>query len=215
MKIAIIGGTGPEGSGLGLRWASKGHEVIIGSRKAERGAEVAAELLAARPDFAISGTDNLTAVSQADVAILAVPYSAQEKTLAGLKDALAGKLLITVVAPTGEKKTRVLRLESGKSAAEEAQAQLGDATRVVAAFQNIGAHHLKDLDYKMECDVLICGQKAVDKDVAMQLAADAGLRGVNAGSLQNAGVVEGLTSLLIFINIKNKVRDAGIRITGI
>ena len=92
---------------------------------------------------------------------------------------------------------------------------LGEATRVVAAFQNIGAHHLKDLDYKMECDVLICGQKAVDKDVAMQLAADAGLRGVNAGSLQNAGVVEGLTSLLIFINIKNKVRDAGIRITGI
>ena len=201
MKIAIIGGTGPEGSGLGFRWASKGHEVIIGSRKAERGAEVAAELLAARPDFAISGTDNLTAVSQADVAILAVPYSAQEKTLAGLKDALAGKLLITVVAPTGEKKTRVLRLESGKSAAEEVQAQLGEATRVVAAFQNIGAHHLKDLDYKMECDVLICGQKAVDKDVAMQLAADAGLRGVNAGSLQNAGVVEGLTSLLIFINI--------------
>lgn len=215
MKIAIIGGTGPEGIGLGFRWAASGHEVIIGSRKAERGAEAAAELLAMQPDFAISGTDNNTAVAGCDVAILSVPYWAQESTLESLKSELAGKLLVTVVAPTGEKKTRVLKLESGMSAAEEAQQQLGDATRVVAAFQNIGAHHLKDLDYQMDCDVLICGQKAVDKAVAMQLAEDAGLRGVNAGSLANASVVEGLTSLLIFINIKNKVRDAGIRITGI
>lgn len=215
MKIAIIGGTGPEGTGLGFRWAANGHEVIIGSRKAERGEEVAAELLALRPEFAISGTDNLTAVSQCDVAVLAVPYSAQAKTLESLKEVLAGRLLVTVVAPTGEKKTRVLKLDSGTSAAEEAQQQLGDATRVVAAFQNIGAHHLRDLDHNMECDVLICGDKAVDKNVAMQLAEDAGLRGVNAGSLANSSVVEGLTSLLIFINIKNKVRDAGIRITGI
>ncbi len=220
MKIAIIGGTGPEGTGLGFRWAASGHEVIIGSRKAERGAEVAAELVADAPGagvphLAITGGDNETAVSQCDVAVLAVPYWAQASTLEGLKEQLAGKLLITVVAPTGEKKTRVLRLESGLSAAEEAQQQLGDAVRVVAAFQNIGAHHLRYLDYEMDCDVLICGQKAVDKEVAMQLAKDAGLRGVNAGSLANAGVVEGLTSLLIFINVKNKVKDAGIRITGI
>lgn len=215
MKIAIIGGTGPEGSGLGYRWAASGHEVIIGSRSAERGAEVAAELLADSPAFAISGTDNETAVSQADVAILSVPYAAQEKTLDGLKDALAGKLLITVVAPTGQKKSVVWRPKSGMSAAEEAQAQLGDATRVVAAFQNIGAHHLRNLDYNLDCDVLVCGQKAVDKDIAMQLARDAGLHGVNAGSLKNAGVVEGLTSLLIFVNIKYKVKDAGIKITGL
>jgi NADPH-dependent F420 reductase len=215
MKIAIIGGTGPEGSGLGFRWAAAGHEVIIGSRKADRGEEVAAELLADRPDFAISGMDNETAVSQADVAILAVPYSAQEKTLAGLKGALDGKLLITVVAPTGEKKSVYWKPESGLSAAEEAQAQLGEATRVVAAFQNIGAHHLRDLSYEMDCDVLVCGTKAVDKEIAIQLAKDAGLNGVNAGALENAGVVEGLTSLLIFINIKNKVKDAGIRIVGL
>lgn len=215
MKIAIIGGTGPEGTGLGYRWAANGHEVIIGSRQAERGAEAAAELLADRSDLMISGTDNLTAVTQGDVAILAVPYAAQAATLAALKEALSGKLLITVVAPTGEKKSRVLRLESGLSAAEEAQQQLGDGTRVVAAFQNIGAHHLRDLNYTLACDVLICGQKAVDKEIAMQLAEDAGLRGVNAGSLANASVVEGLTSLLIFINIKYKVKDAGIRITGI
>jgi NADPH-dependent F420 reductase len=215
MKIAIIGGTGPEGTGLGFRWAAAGHEVIIGSRKAEKGERVAAELLEQRPDFAISGTDNVTAVSQAEVAVLSVPYSAQQPTLESVREELKGKLLVTVVAPTGEKKARVYRLESGLSAAEEAQQQLGEETRVVAAFQNIGAHHLLDLEYNLDCDVLVCGQKAADKAVAMQLATDAGLRGVNAGALQNASVVEGLTSLLIFINIKNKVKDAGIRITGI
>lgn len=215
MKIAIIGGTGPEGSGLGFRWAVAGHEVVLGSRKAERGAEVASELVGDRPGTPITGTDNHTAVTQSDLAILAVPYSAQAKTLESLREALAGKLLITVVAPTGAKKTRVWRLDSGLSAAEEAQQQLGEATRVVAAFQNIGAHHLLDLEHEMDCDVLVCGQKAVDKNIAMQLAHDAGMRGVNAGSLANASVVEGLTSLLIFINIKNKVRDAGIRITGL
>lgn len=215
MKIAIIGGTGPEGTGLGFRWAVAGHEVIIGSRRAEKGLEVAAELLAERPDLPLSGTDNLAAVQQGEVAVLAVPYEAQAATLEGLREALTGKLLITVVAPTGEKKARVRRLESGLSAAEEAQEQLGDRTRVVAAFQNIGAHNLKDLTYELDCDVLVCGEKAVDKTIAIDLAADAGLRGINAGSLQNASVVEGLTALLIFVNINNKVRDAGIRITQI
>jgi NADPH-dependent F420 reductase len=189
--------------------------VIIGSRKTDKGEQVAAELLASRPDLALSGADNVSAVSQCEVAVLAVPYSAQAATLESVKDELAGKLLITVVAPTGEKKARVMRLESGLSAAEEAQQQLGESVRVVAAFQNIGAHNLLYLDYELDCDVLVCGEKAADKDIAIQLAHDAGLRGVNAGGLANASVVEGLTSLLIFINIKNKVKDAGIRITGI
>jgi NADPH-dependent F420 reductase len=215
VKIAIIGGTGPEGSGLGFRWAAAGHEVLIGSRKAEKGEQVAAELVAKEPEFRIVGMDNETAVSQADIAVLAVPYTAQAATLESVKEQLAGKLLITVVAPTGEKKVRVYRLESGLSAAEEAQQQLGEDVRVVAAFQNIGAHNLLDLDYKLDCDVLVCGEKAADKAVAIQLANEAGLRGVNAGSLQNASVVEGLTSLLIFVNINQKVKDAGIRITGI
>lgn len=215
MKIAIIGGTGPEGSGLGFRWAVAGHEVIIGSRLATKGQQVAMELLAQRPDLRIWGTDNETAVAHGNIAVLAVPYDAQTTTLETVKEGLAGKLLLTVVAPTGEKKARVRRLESGFSAAEEAQQQLGEAVRVVAAFQNIGAHHLRDLDYQMACDVLVCGEKAADKEVAIQLATDAGMRGVNAGALQNAGVVEGMTAVLIFINMNNKVKDAGIRVTGI
>ena len=215
MRIAILGGTGPEGSGLGLRWAAAGHKVIIGSRLAEKGQGVAAELKAILPDGDISGADNMAAANEAQIVVLTVPYSAQQPTLDALRDALAGKILVTVVAPIQKPAARVWRLPSGLSAAEEAQEQLGDAVRVVAAFQNIGAHHLKDLSYVADCDVLICGDKKDDKQIVTQLAEDAGFRAVNAGALQNASVAEGLTAILIGINIRHKAKDAGIRITGI
>ncbi|MBK8900539.1 MAG: NADPH-dependent F420 reductase [Anaerolineaceae bacterium] len=210
-----MGGTGNEGFGLGYRWAAAGHEIVIGSRQAEKGAQAAADMLEKLPQGKISGTDNLSAAQQADVVVLSVPYWAQEGTLESVKPALDGKLLVTVVAPTGEKAARVHRLESGLSAAEEAQNQLGDGTRVVAAFQNIGAHHLLDLDHELDCDVLVCGEKKEDKAVALQLCEDAGLRGVNAGALQNARAVEEMTAVLIAINIIHKVKSAGIRITGL
>ncbi|MER2599983.1 MAG: NADPH-dependent F420 reductase [Caldilineales bacterium] len=218
MIIAILGGTGPEGSGLGLRWAQAGHEVVIGSRQAERGQQVAADLLAKLNDASgvlLSGMDNLSAAQQADVAVLAVPYSGQERTLAGLEAALAGKLLLTVVVPLGEKAARVWRLPSGLSAAEEARQQLGEGARVVAAFQNISAHHLADPDHAVDCDVLVCGDNKEDKQIVLDLCAAAGMRGVDAGPLQNASVAEGLTSVLIGINIRHKIKHAGIRITGI
>jgi NADPH-dependent F420 reductase len=215
MKISILGGTGPEGSGLGLRWAAAGHQVIIGSRQAEKGERIAAELKAMLPNGAIAGADNLTAANEADIAVLAVPYAAQAATLDELREALSGKILVTVIAPTQKPKARVWRLPSGLSAAEEAQQQIGDSVRVVSAFQNIGAHYLMDLEYVADFDVLICGDKKDDKDVVAQLVEDAGFRAVNAGALQNSSVVEGLTSVLIGINIRYKVKDAGIRITGI
>jgi NADPH-dependent F420 reductase len=215
MKIAILGGTGPEGSGLGLRWAASGHEVIIGSRLEEKGLGVAKELKELLPEGKITGTDNLIAAQAADLIVLAVPYSAQEPTVNHVKEAIASKLLVTVVAPTKKPIARVWRLPSGLSAAEELQQQLGPDARIVAAFQNIGAHHLTDLDHNLDCDVLVCGDNKQDKDIVIGLCADASLNGVNAGSLQNSSVVEGLTSLLIGINIRHKVKSAGIRITGI
>ncbi|MEA3336809.1 MAG: NADPH-dependent F420 reductase [Chloroflexota bacterium] len=215
MKIAILGGTGPEGSGLGLRWAARGHQVIIGSRQAEKGERVAGELQVLLPEAAISGSDNLTAAEQADVVVLAVPYGAQERTLDGLKDALHGKLLVTVVVPLGQPVARVWRPPSGLSAAQEAKQQLGEQVRLVAAFQNISAHHLVDLDHEIDCDVLVCGGNKQDKAMVIGLCEDAGMRGVNAGGLANASVAEGLTALLIGINIRHKIKNAGIRITGI
>jgi 8-hydroxy-5-deazaflavin:NADPH oxidoreductase len=220
LKIAILGGTGDQGYGLGLRWAAAGHEIIIGSRLAERGAGAAAELVdilaAAGQPTAVFGTDNLTASQQAELVVLSVPYAAQAATLADVKAALDGKILLTVVAPLGpEKKARVWRPPSGLSAAEEAQAQVGEGCTVVAAFQNVSAHHLTDLDHDIDCDVLVCGDKGAAKQTVIQLCQDAGMRGVNSGALQNAAVAEGLTAVLIAINIIHKVKDAGIRITGI
>ena len=216
MKIAILGGTGNEGFGLGFRWAHAGHQIIIGSRRAAKGSEAAAEMSQLLPDSAqVSGGDNASAAAQAELVVLSVPYSAQENTLESVRETLDGKLLLTVVAPTGEKKSRVWTLPSGLSAAEEAQAQLGDGVRVVAAFQNISAHHLLDLDHEMECDVLVCGDAKADKEVVMGLCRDAGLQGINTGGLQNARVAEALTSALIAINIIYKSKSAGIRITGI
>jgi len=215
LKIAILGGTGNEGFGLGFRWALAGHEIIIGSRMEEKGARAAASMLELAPGTAITGTENLSATQQAEMVVLSVPYGAQKPTLETVKGALAGKLLLTVVAPTGEKASRVWRLPSGLSAAEEAQQQVGDITRVVAAFQNVGAHHLLDLNHQSESDVLVCGDKGADKKIAIQLCEETGMRGVNAGSLQNSSVVEGMTSVLIAINIIHKAKSAGIRITGI
>lgn len=215
MRIAILGGTGKEGAGLGYRWAAAGHEIIIGSRSAERGAQAAAELKESLPDAVISGTDNRTAAQAGELVVLSVPYQAQAATLGEVKDALADKILLTVVVPAGEKKGRVYSLPSGQSAAEEAQEQLGNTTRVVAAFQSIGAHRLRDLAYEVDSDVLVCGAKAADKKIVLQLCTDAGMRGVNAGALQNARVAEGMASVLIAINVIYGVKSAGIRITGI
>ncbi len=215
MKIAILGGTGAEGSGLAFRWAAKGHDVVLGSRSAERAAEKAAELSAQLEGASMQGMDNSSASSWAELVVLSVPYSAQEKTLAALTEELSGKILLTVVVPLGKPVARVHRLPSGVSAAEEAQQQLGEDVRVVAAFQNISAHHLMDLEHEIDCDVLICGAKKADKAIVADLCADAGMRGVNAGSLPNASIAEGLTSLLIGVNIRNKIKNAGIRITGI
>jgi NADPH-dependent F420 reductase len=215
MKIAILGGTGDEGFGLGFRWAAAGHEIIIGSRQTEKGADAAADLRQKLPQAAISGTDNLAAAQQGEVVVLSVPYPAQAPTLETVSQALTGKLLITVVAPSGEKKARAWRLPSGLSAAEEAQEQLGPDVRVVAAFQNVSAHHLLDLEYNLDCDVLVCGDKSADKAIVLQLCRDARLPGVNAGALQNARVTEELTAVLIAVNIIYKVKSAGIRITGL
>jgi NADPH-dependent F420 reductase len=215
MKIAILGGTGKEGSGLGFRWAAAGHEVIIGSRTEEKGRRAAEELQAALPDAIIRGCDNVTAADAAELVVLSVPYEAQERTLTDVHDAVQGKLLITVVAPLGQPKARAWRLPSGLSAAEEAQQQLGESVTVVAAFQNISASHLRDLDHDLDCDVLICGEKAADKDVVAGLCRDAGMRGINAGALANAVVAEGLTAVLLGINVRHKISGAGIRITGL
>jgi hypothetical protein len=213
--IAILGGTGHEGSGLGLRWARAGHHVIIGSRTAEKAEAAAAEINAKLSSSSVKGLDNVSAAKAADLAVLTVPYAAHGATLESVKEVVQGKILIDVTVPLVPPKVSRVQMPAAGSASQEAQALLGPNVKVVTAFQNIGADHLKDPDHPIDCDVLVCGDDKEAKALVIQLAADAGMKGWDAGPLANAVVAEGLTSVLIGLNIKHKVKAAGIKITGI
>ncbi len=214
--IGIIGGTGNEGKGLAYRWVLSGHKVIIGSRKAEK-AQLAVEELADRLGDKIeslSGMDNRQAVEACDIAVVAVPYSAHKPTLEDLKDVLDGKIVIDVVVPLVPPKVTKVQMPAAGSAAQEAQAILGDNCQVVDAFQNISHERLMG-DGDTDCDVLVCGKGKAAREVVLGLVADTGLKGWDAGPIENAVVVEGLTSILIGLNIQYKVHASGLRITGI
>jgi NADPH-dependent F420 reductase len=213
--IAVLGGAGAEGSGLAVRWANAGHAVILGSRNAERAEEAAASLGADLPAGRLTGADNATAAGKADIVALTVPYAAQQATALRVLDELRDKILIDVTVPLMPPKVGLVQLPPEGSAAVALQQRLGADVRVVSAFQNISAHHLKDLSHEMDCDVLVSADDADAAAVVVGLAADAGLRGWHAGPLANAAVAEGLTSVLITLNRKHKVPSSGIRITGI
>jgi NADPH-dependent F420 reductase len=214
MKIAVLGGTGKEGSGLALRWANAGHEVVIGSRDAEKAQRVAEELNLALGESKIKGADNMSAAKEAEIAVLTVPYTAHKDTLASVKEALQGKVLVDVTVPMNPTDFLRVSVPAGGSASKESQALLGDDVKVVTAFQNISSTHLKKLDAVIDCDVLVCGDDDGAKQAGMTLVKDAGMRPWDAGPLDNAVVIEGLTPILLGINKRHKVKGAGIRITG-
>lgn len=213
-SIAVLGGAGKEGSGLALRWAHIGHRVLIGSRDADRAKAAADEINAATASSLVKGTDNLDAAQQADIVVLAVPYAAQRKVAEETREALSGKILIDVTVPLVPPVNRV-QLPEGGSAVAALQAMLGPDVRVVSAFQNISAHHLKKLDHQIDCDVLVCSDDKEAADFVVALAKAIGLGAWNAGALQNSVVAEALTSVLIALNQRYKVPGTGIRISGI
>jgi NADPH-dependent F420 reductase len=215
LKIAVIGGTGAEGSGLAVRWAHAGHQVTIGSRDPEKAKKVAQELNVIVGADRVAGDDNRAAAVQADIVVVTVPFSGQMRTVRELKDVLAGKILVDVTVPLVPPKVSTVQLPPGGSCVAAVQAELGPGVRVVSAFQNVSAHKLKKLDQQIACDVLVCGDDKDARAAVIGLARDAGLRGVDAGPLVNSAAAEAMTSLLIFINRAYKVPDAGIAITGL
>lgn len=215
MKIAILGGAGKEGSGLALRWADAGHDVIIGSRDRARAEAAAAEINGALGREAASGAENVSAAAAAELIVLTVPYSAQRATVEALRSALAGKILVDVTVPLVPPKVAQVQLPDGGSAVEAIQMLLGEEVRVVSAFQNISAHHLKHLGEEIDCDVLVCADDAEAGEVVVGLARQIGLGAFYGGVLANSAVAEALTSVLIALNKRYKVPGAGIRITGI
>lgn len=215
LTIAVLGGTGKEGKGLAYRWAKAGYKVIIGSRMPEKAQAAAAEVSDMLDNKAsIEGLDNLSAAKKADIAVLTVPYAAHRDTLLGLKDTLQGKILVDVTVPLVPPKVTKVQMPPAGSAAQEAVEILGEGVQVVDAFQNISFEHLLHGE-EIPCDVLVTGTSKAAREEVLKLVEAAGLTGWDAGPIENSVVVEGLTSILIYINKQYGATHAGIKITGV
>lgn len=214
-RIGFIGGTGPEGKGLAYRFALAGHEVVIGSRTSERGADAAKEVAERAGSASVRGGENAVAAREAELVVLTVPFAAQADTLPPLREACQGKIVVSTAVP--------MLFEGGRpsmpvvpegSAAEQAQALLPGAL-VVGAFQNLGAAKLWKGDEPLDQDVVVCGG---DEEAKRQVSAVAeqirGVRAVDGGPLSSSRYVEGITVLLVGINKRYKTL-AGVRIAGL
>src|SRR5215472_3823379 len=184
MKIGVVGGTGKLGSGLAVRWARAGHAVLVGSRDAAKARAHVAELAKAGTP-GIEAGDNAWAAREADVVVLTVPYEAHAATLAAIKDAAAGKVLVDTTVPLKPPKVSRVHLPAGQAAALETQTALGPATPVAAALHHVSAAHLADPAHPIDCDVLVAADNARAKGTAIELIASLGLRALDAGPLVN------------------------------
>jgi 8-hydroxy-5-deazaflavin:NADPH oxidoreductase len=211
--IAILGGTGKEGPGLALRWAIAGYPIIIGSRQLGKAQATAAELNAKLGMDSIQGMENADAARAADISVLTVVQSAHQEAIEGLQEALKGKILVDATARVD---FRDPKPPEPPAAARHAQERLGGEVRVVAAFQNVPASSLKkNLDQPLDMDVLVCSDDLAAAQEVIRLAEAGKMRGYYAGGLDNAVVVEGLTSILISLNKHYGGHSAAIKVTGI
>jgi len=224
VTIAIVGGTGPEGSGLALRWAGAGETIVIGSRDQKRAADKAAEIadrLAGRgsgPAAQISGERNPEACRSAEIVVITIPFQSHAEMLKQLKPVLhPGQILVDATVPlaasVGGRPTRTLGVWQG-SAAEQAAELVGGGVAVVAAFHNLAADLLHQ-DGPVDCDVIVSSdQPEASKRVRNLARKIPGVRAIDGGKLENARIVEQITALLIGLNIRHK-GHSGIRITGL
>jgi NADPH-dependent F420 reductase len=240
VSIAIIGGTGPAGSGLALRLSREGETITIGSRDAKRASATAEQLnktalagtVPAPSDqpqggsrtgvparaTTISGTDNLNACRSAEIVVLTVPFEGHAEMLKQLKPALhSGQILVDPTVPLaasiGGRPTRTVGVWQG-SAAQQAAELVPEGVSVVAAFHNVSADLLHQ-EGPIDCDVIVCSDdKAAAKRIRELVRKISGLRAIDGGKLENARIVEQITALLIGFNIRHK-GHSGLRITGL
>ena len=214
MNIAILGGTGKEGAGLATRWAIAGHSIIIGSRDPGRAHDKAVELRDKAHKIPIVGHGNAEAAALGEVVVVALPAAGLGTTLPEVRDACSGKVVISTVVPLTFAGPRLFTPPPEGSAAEQVQALLPQA-RVVAAFHHIAAHELSSTDHPIDCDLLMCGGDAAAKAVVTELGRTMGLRSLDIGPLSNAGPIEGITAVLATVNRRYKLKNSGIKITGV
>lgn len=215
-SIGVLGGTGPAGSALAVRYASLGHKVIIGSRDSSRAKEMAASLKSRHPniELELSGAENSLAAS-ANLVVVATPWDAAEDTVNSLRDYLGGKIIITMVNALYRqgKSLNALVLPRG-SIAQHLDAILPDA-RIVGAFHHAPAKELGDIESPLDLDVMVCGD-AVDavSEVVDLVNEIPGSRGIKAGNLASALAIEAMTAVLINVNLAYKTRSS-IKLSGI
>jgi 8-hydroxy-5-deazaflavin:NADPH oxidoreductase len=218
--VAVVGGTGAEGSGLALRFARAGLKILIGSRNLDKAKAAAKEIEARAGAGEVSGHVNPEAVSRAAIVILAVPLSAQVETLKSIRTNFAsGTILVDTTVPLeiaiGGRLSRTVNLWDGSAAQQAARVAPAGVT-VVSTFHLLGAEALNNLDEQVDCDALICGDNAQAKATVSKLAETIpGVRAVDAGPLENARYLENSAALLIALNLRHQVTHCGMRITGL
>lgn len=216
-KVAIIGGTGPQGKGLALRLAQAGVSVVLGSRdpaKAQETAKALTELLGdATADISGMSMEDATKAAS-DLVILSVPYAGHDATLTTLAPLLVGKVLVDIVVPLAPGNPKAVVMPEAGSVTESAQLLLGDDIPVVGALHNVSAITLNDLSRAINCDILVCGNDLIAKKKVMALIEKMGTKAYNAGLAESARCIEALTPILIRLNISKEVpfSHAGIRI---
>ena len=217
--IAVLGGTGPQGTGLAVRWARAGEQVIIGSRDAVRAHEAAEKIRQRAGGRAnVSGMENAAACGASDLLVLTVPFEGQAELLKQLKASMRpGSILIDTTVPlaasVGGRASRTLGVWQG-SAAQQTAELVPQGVSVVAAFQNVAAEVL-NRDDKVDCDVIVCSDDPAATNAAIELATKIpGVRAIDGGKLENARIVEQITALLVALNIRHK-GHGGVRITGL
>ena len=212
--IAILGGTGDLGTGLARRWAKAGYTLFIGSRTADKAEAAAVELGALATGTKPLGMANLDAAKRGDIVVMTVPFATAPALLDEIKAAAQGKVVVDTTVPLMPPKVARVQLPPEGSAAVAAQHRLGEGVRVISAFHNVSAHKLANVDMVLDCDVLVFGDKAEDREIGIKLAEAAGIRGLHAGPLANSAAAEALTSVIIGLNRTYKLDGASIRITG-
>ena len=218
-KVAIIGGTGPQGKGLALRLAQAGVSVVLGSRDPAKAQEAALRLVSTLAELDcqadITGMSMEDATNAAEsLVILSVPYAGHDATLTKLAPLLVGKVLVDIVVPLAPGNPKAVVMPEAGSVTESAQLLLGDAIPVVGALHNVSAITLNDLSRSINCDILVCGNDLNAKKQVMALIEKMGTKAYNAGLAESARCIEALTPILIRLNISKDVpfSHAGIRI---
>jgi NADPH-dependent F420 reductase len=217
LTIGVLGGTGPQGKGLGLRFAIAGHTVVLGSRDVARASAAAEEVRGMRPgmELDVRGGTNEDAATSGSVVVLAVPYDGHLPTVTALAPLLDGKVVVDCVNPMAFDKAGAVPVDVREGSAAEQTAALVPGARVVSAFHDVSARRLFGTNTSVNTDVLVCGDDAEAKTLVVALASQVpGMRGVDAGPLRLSRELEALTTVLLAINKRYKTH-AGVRITGV